>query len=138
MIVLATALAVVAPAPSVGATAKQKQAKANAKAKKLIGDGRYVGARGDGLEFDVTFCKNGKFVDADGGGGKKWFVRNAKFGKRGFTATVAENRTRNAGGYTIAVGRRNGQWLIGISSFDEPSEFGKVVRSNAKQACAAL
>lgn len=120
---------------------KKKQKRADKKAKKMIRDGHYDGFRGDGATVNTTFCKNGRWAAGDPGfenTGNKWFVRNAKFTKKGFTAIIAENRKREQGGYIVAVGKRGTQWLWGIASFDRPTQMGEVERTDAKQDCKQL
>jgi hypothetical protein len=136
---LATAIVAVGFIASAGAAVTPKQQLAlDAKARKLISNGRYVGARGDGSSVDMTFCRTGKYrsqVDNGISNGRKWVVRAAKFSKSGFTAIVAENKDRRKGGFGIAIAKRGKKWYIGIESFDTATKLGPVVRKPAGTEC---
>ena len=138
---LATALVAVGVVASAGAAVTPKQQLAlDAQARKLIANGRYVGARGDGSSVDMTFCRTGKYrsqVDNGISSGRNWVVRAAKFSKNNFTAIVAENKDRRKGGFGIAIAKRGSKWYIGIESFDTATKLGLVVRKPAGSECPA-
>jgi hypothetical protein len=138
---LATVMVAVGVIASAGAAVTPKQQLAlDAQARKLISNGRYVGARGDGSSVDMTFCRTGKYrsqVDNGISNGRKWVVRAAKFRKNGFDAIVAENKDRRKGGFGIAIAKRGTKWYIGIESFDTATKLGLVVRKPAGGECPA-
>ncbi len=118
----------------------KQQLALDAQARKSISNGRYVGARGDSLSVDMTFCRTGKYrsqVDDGISKGRNWVVRAAKFSKNGFTAIVAENKDRSKGGFGIAVVKRGTKWYIGIDSFNTATQLGLVVRKPAGGECPA-
>lgn len=116
------------------ASKKKKNIK---KATKLIKNGHYVGARGDGEPVDWTFCANGKYNLNTGGGisrGSKWKVSKANIKRANVVAIV-----KGGGGLELAVAKLKKQgWQVGISSFDKATELGAVRRTDAKADCKAL
>ncbi len=113
---------------------------------KAIGDGRYVGTRGDGQQVDWTICANGKYKLANTSGsgtgiseGSRWRVGwSAANGPKGFTAIVEDPRP-GGGKLSIGLSLRGGRWSVGIASFDsEVNKLGAVERTDAKADCAAL
>lgn len=111
-----------------------------------IGDGRYVGTRGDGQQVDWTICANGtyKLLNTSDSGtgiseGSRWRIAWSQAnGANGFTAIVEDPRP-GGGKLSIGLSLRGGQWGVGIASFDsEVNKIGAVERTDAKADCAAL
>lgn len=113
---------------------------------KAIGDGHYVGTRGDGQQVDWTICANGKYSLRSTGSygtavstGTKWqIVWTAANGSNGFKA-ILEDRASDGGGLSVGLSLSGGKWGVGIASFgSEVNKIGPVERTDAKAACAAL
>lgn len=113
------------------------------RALKAIGNGRYVGMRGDGQTVDWTYCANGKYTTRtsgrDGTGvssGSSWRVGAAeRNGSKGFTAIVEDPTRRSSVGLVL----RGGKWAVGVSRSDNSVEsIGNVQRTDATAECAAL
>lgn len=113
---------------------------------KAIGNGRYVGARGDGQEVDWTICADGKYRLRSSGAygnavssGTKWqVVWSRANGPKGFTAIVEDARP-GGGRLSIGLSLRGAQWGVGIASFgNEVDKIGSVTRTDATADCATL
>lgn len=130
------ALLLLVPAAPADAAGKQ-QRKADARATKLVADGKYVGYRASGEYVEDIFCRNRRYsgrVD-DGISSGRFKITEAVFTKKGFTAVVSDPE-----GYSVAIGRRKGQWQIGLTRGGTPdvTSFHDVKRTNATAECAEL
>jgi hypothetical protein len=112
------------------ASAGKAQKKANAKATKQVRDSKLTGTRPDtGEAVTLSLCANGTWASRVDNGistGKRWKIAGAAFTKKGFTAVV-----KAEGGFEVSVGRRKGQWLVGITRGGEPDSLHPVQRTRA-------